>query len=36
MTYSVIADVFGKSENWARVTYYRAKKQIEERVSSDE
>ena len=24
MPYSTIADVFGKTENWARVTYYRA------------
>ena len=36
MPYSTIADVFDKTENWARVTYFRAKKQIEERVSSDE
>jgi len=36
MSYSTIADVFGKTENWARVTYFRAKKQIEERMSEDE
>ena len=36
MPYSTIADVFGKSENWARVTYFRAKKQIEERMSENE
>ena len=36
MPYSTIADVFGKTENWARVTYFRAKKQIEERMSKDE
>lgn len=36
MPYTIIADVFGKSENWARVTYFRAKKQIEERMSEDE
>lgn len=36
MPYSTIADVFGKTENWARVTYFRAKKQIEERMSDDE
>ena len=36
MPYSTIADVFEKTENWARVTYFRAKKQIEERVSEDE
>ena len=36
MPYSTIADVFEKTENCARVTYFRAKKQIEERVSDDE
>ncbi len=36
MPYSTIADVFEKTENWARVTYFRAKKQIEERVSEGE
>ena len=36
MPYSTIADVFGKTENWARVTYFRAKKQIEERMRDDE
>ena len=36
MPYTTIADVFGKSENWARVTYFRAKKQIEERMSERE
>ena len=36
MPYSTIADVFEKTENWARVTYFRAKKQIEERMSDDE
>jgi RNA polymerase sigma-70 factor (ECF subfamily) len=36
MTYTTIADVFGKTENWARVTYFRAKKQIEERMSEVE
>lgn len=36
MPYSTIADVFNKTENWARVTYFRAKKQIEERMSDDE
>ena len=36
MPYSTIADVFSKTENWARVTYFRAKKQIEERMSEDE
>ena len=36
MPYSTIADVFEKTENWARVTYFRAKKQIEERMSECE
>lgn len=36
MPYSTIADVFDKNENWARVTYFRAKKQIEERMSEGE
>ena len=36
MPYSTIANVFSKTENWARVTYFRAKKQIEERMSEDE
>ena len=36
MPYSTIADVFEKTENWARVTYFRAKKQIEERMIDDE
>lgn len=36
MPYSIIAEVFSKKENWARVTYFRAKKQIEERMSEIE
>ncbi len=36
MPYTTIADVFSKTENWARVTYFRARKQIEERIKSDE
>lgn len=36
MPYSTIADVFNKTENWARVTYFRAKKQIEERMIDGE
>ncbi len=36
MPYSTIADVFEKTENWARVTCFRAKKQIEERMSEVE
>ena len=36
MPYSSIANVFGKTENWARVTYIRSKKQIEERMNENE
>ena len=36
MPYSTIADVFEKTVNWARVTYFRAKKQNEERLSEVE
>ena len=36
MPYSSIANVFGKTENWARVTYFRSKKQIEERMNENE
>ena len=32
MQFDVIAEVFEKSESWARVTYYRAKKEILERL----
>ena len=28
MTFSQIGDVFGKSENWARVTYFRSKEKL--------
>ena len=30
LSYSDIAEIFGKSESWARVTYYRAKLKMEE------
>lgn len=30
-----IAHLFGKTESWARVTYYRAKLKIQERVQKD-
>ena len=32
MPFEVIAEVFEKTESWARVTYYRAKKEITERL----
>ena len=31
-----IAEVFEKSESWARVTYYRAKQKIIERMNENE
>ena len=34
-SYKVIAEVFGKTESWARVTYHRAKQQITERMNSN-
>lgn len=35
-SYSVIGEVFSKSENWARVTYYRARQKIAERMKNNE
>lgn len=35
-SYEVIADVFGKTESWARVTYHRAKQKIAERMNGNE
>ena len=35
-SYDVIAEVFEKSESWARVTYYRAKQKIIERMNENE
>ena len=32
MDYEVIAQVFGKTQSWARVTYFRARKMIAERL----
>ena len=32
LSFSDISDLFGKSESWARVTYYRAKKMIVEKM----
>lgn len=34
--YSQIAALFGKSESWARVTYYRAKQKIWERIEKED
>ena len=35
-SYDVIADVVGKTESWARVTYHRAKQKIAERMNGNE
>ena len=32
LPFSVIAEVFGKTESWARVTYHRARAKISERI----
>lgn len=31
LSFREIGDIFGKSENWARVTYYRAKQKLKEK-----
>lgn len=36
LSFREIGQVFGKSENWARVTYYRAKEKLSKEVRSDE
>ncbi len=36
LKFSDIGAVFGESENWARVTYYRAKKKLTELLKEDE
>ena len=36
MSYKEIGEVFEKNENWARVTYYRAKKWIKRRMEYNE
>lgn len=35
LSFREIGDIFEKSENWARVTYYRAKTKLLERMESD-
>ena len=32
LSFAQIGRIFGKSENWARVTYHRAKLKIQERM----
>ena len=36
LRFSEIGAIFGKSENWARVSYYRARQKLSERMSDDE
>lgn len=36
LTHSQIADLFGKSESWARVTYYRARLQLQDAMKKEE
>lgn len=36
LSYREIGEVFGKSENWGRVTFYRAKKKLGEEIGDDE
>lgn len=36
LNFKEIGDIFEKSENWARVTYYRAKRKLAERVELNE
>lgn len=36
LSFREIGEIFDKSENWARVTYYRAKVKLAERVKGDE
>ena len=35
MPFETISQIFGKTESWARVTYYRAKKEIIERLGEN-
>ena len=35
LSFAQIAAIFGKSENWARVTYHRAKLKIQERMEGN-
>lgn len=36
LSFAEIGSIFGKTENWARVTYHRAKVEIQERMKQDE
>ncbi len=35
LSFREIGEIFGNSENWARVTYYRAKTKLYERIDKD-
>ena len=36
LRYAQIASLFGRTESWARVTYYRAKVEIQKRIEEEE
>ncbi len=36
LPFSQIGFIFGKTENWARVTYHRARLKIQERMEKNE
>ena len=36
LKYAQIANLFGKTESWARVTYYRAKLELQRKMSEDQ
>ncbi len=36
LSFANIADVLGRSENWARVTFYRAKEKLRKEMKNDE
>jgi len=36
LTHAQIADLFGKSESWSRVTYYRARQQLQDAMKENE
>lgn len=36
LSYKEISDIFGKNENWARVTYHRAKMKIQETLADSQ
>ena len=36
LSFREIGTIFGKTENWARVTYHRARLKLQERMNADE